>query len=180
VEYFDVLDVDAELTGQTKQRADVHRDGDWHRSVHCWLLNSKHELLLQKRASIRETNPGKWDISVAGHVPAGFTSIETVIKEAEEELGLRLVTADIEHLFTIRQQSVHHDGLYLNNEFNDIYLVRCDLPANQFVLQEDEVEQVAWVPITELKSRIETKDPTLVLHEEYEPLLDILRELRNN
>lgn len=40
-EYFDLLTSDGELTGKTKLRKEVHRDGDWHAAVHIWLLNEK-------------------------------------------------------------------------------------------------------------------------------------------
>jgi hypothetical protein len=39
-EYLDVLDSKGVHTGERKLRAHVHRDGDWHRTVHVWVLNS--------------------------------------------------------------------------------------------------------------------------------------------
>jgi isopentenyldiphosphate isomerase len=58
----------------------VHRDGDWHRSVHIWVLNSeKGELLMQKRVAFKDSWPSHWDIGCAGHVSAGDTSIITGI-----------------------------------------------------------------------------------------------------
>jgi hypothetical protein len=41
-----------------KPRQAVHRDGDWHRAVHIWLINSKGELVLQKRSKFKDTFPG--------------------------------------------------------------------------------------------------------------------------
>ena len=38
-ELFDVLDAAGRPTGRAKRRADVHRDGDWHRALHCWVLD---------------------------------------------------------------------------------------------------------------------------------------------
>ena len=39
-----------------KLRKEVHRDGDWHRAVHIWLLShSTNELLLQKRADDKDS-----------------------------------------------------------------------------------------------------------------------------
>ena len=59
-------------------RVDVHRDGDYHRAVHVWIYSeSTHELLLQKRADCKESWPGQWDISSAGHISAGDSSLVT-------------------------------------------------------------------------------------------------------
>lgn len=175
MEYIDVIDAQGNLTGERQSRADIHKNGTWHRAVHCWLINSNQELLLQKRTLNKETNAGMWDISIAGHVPAGLTPVEALIKEAQEELGLKLVPENVEHLFTIKQQSIHQGGRYLNNEINDVFLVGCDQKVSDFTLQEDEVAAVVWIPLDLLTQRVVEKDPTLVLHAEYQRLFAILR-----
>jgi len=71
MEFFDVLDKNGNPTGQVKDRNDVHRDGDWHKAVHIWIINFKGELLIQKRSPNKDTGAGQWDISAAGHMPAG-------------------------------------------------------------------------------------------------------------
>lgn len=38
-EFFDILDEDGNKTGRTKLRNEVHRDGDWHKAFHIWILN---------------------------------------------------------------------------------------------------------------------------------------------
>ena len=49
-EYLDILDEQGNKTGKTKLRSEVHHDGDWHKSVHIWILNSKGDVLLQRRS----------------------------------------------------------------------------------------------------------------------------------
>ena len=57
-------------------RGDVHRDGDYHRAVHVWIFaESTRELLLQRRASCKDSWPDLWDISSAGHISAGDSSL---------------------------------------------------------------------------------------------------------
>jgi len=57
-------------------RSEVHRDGDYHRAVHVWIYSeSTGELLLQRRADCKDSWPGKWDISSAGHISAGDSSL---------------------------------------------------------------------------------------------------------
>lgn len=59
-----------------------------HRSVHVLVLNPAGLLLLQKRSMVKDTQPGKWDTSVGGHVGFGQSYEEAGIREAEEELGI--------------------------------------------------------------------------------------------
>lgn len=57
-------------------RSEVHRDGDYHRAVHVWIYSeSTGELLLQRRADCKDSWPGQWDISSAGHISAGDSSL---------------------------------------------------------------------------------------------------------
>ena len=59
-------------------RSAVHRDGDYHRAVHVWIYaESTQELLLQRRADCKDSWPGLWDISSAGHISAGDSSLIT-------------------------------------------------------------------------------------------------------
>jgi len=49
-----------------------------YRTVHVWLfVESTQELLLQKRADCKDSWPGLWDISSAGHISDGDTSLMT-------------------------------------------------------------------------------------------------------
>lgn len=71
-----------------KEREQVHLDGDWHETFHCWLW--KEDLIyLQRRSMEKKDFPGKYDITAAGHLTAGETIVDG-IREIEEELGLSL------------------------------------------------------------------------------------------
>ena len=61
-----------------------------HRSVHVLVLGPEGRLLLQKRSLRKDTQPGKWDTSVGGHVGFGQSYEEAARREALEELGLEL------------------------------------------------------------------------------------------
>ncbi|KAJ4754347.1 Nudix hydrolase 3 [Rhynchospora pubera] len=99
-EYLDVLTPTGEKTGISKPRSQVHRDGDFHRAAHVWIYSeSTRELLLQLRGDC-----GLWDISAAGHVSAGESSLPTAMRELEEELGIRLPSDAFELLFVFIQQ----------------------------------------------------------------------------
>ena len=45
-------------------------------------------ILLQRRSMAKDLFPGWWDISVGGHVDAGESYDEAVVRELREELGI--------------------------------------------------------------------------------------------
>lgn len=147
-EPIDVLTVDGAPTGAVIDKAEAHRTGAWHRAAHVWVVTTDRRVLLQRRALTKENWPGKWDVSVAGHVGAGETAEQAAIREAHEELGLAL--ENLQSIGTVREQCVLNGGTYLDNEFHDIFLVRKDIDPAALTLDPDEVAEVALVSVDEL------------------------------
>jgi isopentenyldiphosphate isomerase len=59
-----------------------------HLVVHLHVLDRSGRLYLQRRSLSKDTNPGRWDTSVGGHVMAGEPVEEALRREAREELGI--------------------------------------------------------------------------------------------
>ncbi|KAL5212822.1 hypothetical protein ABZP36_023669 [Zizania latifolia] len=157
-ERLDVLTAAGEKTGASKPRSEVHRDGDYHRAVHVWIYcESTGELLLQRRADCKDSWPGQWDISSAGHISAGDSSLSSAQRELHEELGIKLPVDAFELIFIFLQECVINNGTYTNNEYNDVYLVTTltPIPLAAFTLQESEVSAVRYMPCDEYKSCLE-------------------------
>ncbi len=57
------------------------------RTVRLLLMNSQGRVYVQKRSLTKNDNPGLYDKTIGGHVPAGFTFDLVVTKECAEELG---------------------------------------------------------------------------------------------
>lgn len=150
MELVDVLTFAGAPAGFSKPKSDVHRDGDWHRAAHLWIVTPERCVLLQRRALTKESWPGFWDISVAGHVSAGEGALDAVLREAEEELGLQLAPAALRHLGTLRYQAVLHGGAYLENEFHEVYFTMLDLDVSELVPDPAEVAEVRLVTPAEL------------------------------
>ncbi len=70
----------------------MHRDGDWHRALHLWVILPTGRVVLQRRSVAKDTHPGLVDVSVAGHLRAG-EDVAEALRESEEEIGL-VVRAD--------------------------------------------------------------------------------------
>lgn len=86
-EMFDVVD-DQDTVLRAEPRATVHVNNLLHRAVHMILVNSKGDILLQKRSIWKDRNPGLWDSSAAGHVDSGENYLQSAIRELREELGI--------------------------------------------------------------------------------------------
>ncbi len=164
--YFDILDERGEKTGQTALRTVVHDQGLWHRAVHVYMVNSKNEVLLQCRSAKNSFRPGRWYLSFGGHIEAGETSIQAAERLAHDELGLELADNEFIYAGTIKKQNVLLYGTYLNNEFDDIYVVRKDVPHPTITKPlQDEIVKVQWFPVEEYKNYIHGNDPDFVQYE---------------
>src|SRR5215204_2411337 len=88
-EIFDVVNELDEVIGKELRR-EVHRRGLKHRAIHVLVFNSSGEVFLQKRSMTKDTFPGAWDSSASGHLDCGEDYDACAIREAREEIGLRL------------------------------------------------------------------------------------------
>jgi isopentenyldiphosphate isomerase len=174
MEQIDVLSPEGHLTGVQKLRSEVHRDGDWHRSVHVWIITPTGEVLIQRRSSDRDSYPNMWALSTSGHIAAGNNSIATAIKEVHEELGLEVGERDLEQMFTAKNQRVLNDGAFLDNEFNDFYLIVKDLAVSSLSIQKEELSEVKLMPFRDLRKIIENKTPGFIQEKEHARLFEEL------
>lgn len=168
-ELLDLIDPDGKPTGEMKPRDAVHRDGDLHATVHIWVLDGDHRLLLQKRAPHKLAHPGMWDISCAGHIPAGETSRYAAVKELHEELGLRIAANALLYAGSATTRYTHSrdDRIWTDHERHDIYVLRLEDPRiAEIRFIDGEVTAIAWQSLNKFFQRIHGGDPTLVQHPE--------------
>ncbi len=162
-EMFDIVDVETGVpTGVTKARSKVHRDGDWHSSVHIWIINkTTGDVLVQKRAACKDSWPNVWDIGCAGHISAGSTPVDTAITEVHEELGLVVKKEELQYMGKIKQQQVINNGTFIDNEWVHIFVLAHseNIPTSSFKLQESEVDEVAYIPLQDFIN-IQRTDPS--------------------
>lgn len=88
-EIFDVVDEHDRVIGQAT-RAEVHAQKLRHRAVHVLLINSRDELLVQKRSATKDTFPLCYDSSASGHLDTGEDYDACARRELREELDLDL------------------------------------------------------------------------------------------
>ena len=154
-EQIDILNEKGEFTCEVRSKKDVHKLGLWYGAVHVWFLNSHGELLLQKRAKQKESYGGFWDISVAGHISAGETSIQSALREIKEELGINVVERELVLFRKVIQQSILDNGLSMKNQHNDLYIIQKDIDISDMTMQESEVQDLKYIHWKDLQKLVE-------------------------
>lgn len=108
--------------------------------VNNWIVNSQGEFLVQKRSRNKRNNPNKWS-STNGLRKIGEDSIDTCIRETQEELGVNVSNTKIKFMGS----KVAGENLIV-----DIFLTIINLNINDITIQTEEVEEIRWVSPEEL------------------------------
>ena len=155
MEYFDICDENGAPTGEIVERGQAHRLGIRHRTAHVWIARRREgrwQVLLQKRSDEKDSFPGQYDTSSAGHIPAGDEPLASAIRELSEELGIH---AAPEQLIPIGSFDIHYDKQFHGHRFLDdeycrvfAYLEPVDIA--ELTLQAEEVSRVDWFDLETL------------------------------
>jgi len=166
MEYWDLLDQFGNTTGQTVEKWQVP-EGFAHLGAEVGIVNSNNEILIQKRAANKKYSPNFWS-TTGGSVLAGENSIDTIVREVEEELGVKIKR---EELSFIKQYKVKHEET--PPIFIDTYLVKQDVDISDIIIQEDEVSEVKWATWEECE---EMSINGQFMEYRWEAIRDILKE----
>ena len=171
-ELIDVLDEKGNKTGIIKTRKEVHRTGEWHKVAFVFVVNSKGEIILQKRSAEKSTNLNKWTASASGHLTAGESDIDGTLRELEEEIGVKAKSDELKYLFTAKLKGKINDRNFSHIE--EIYILYKDIDIDELVLQE-EVSEAKYVYYKDFEKMIKEENNEIVEHNEIYP--GVLKEL---
>ena len=161
MEYLDVCDETGRPTGAVVPRETAHSEGILHRTAHVWILREsggRRQVLLQKRSMEKESFPGLYDTSSAGHIPAGSEPLPSALRELKEELGIDAEPGQLAFagVFRIRYEKTFHGKLFRDNEFTSVYVYREPVDAAALTLQPGEVDEARWFDLDEVRDEIRT------------------------
>ncbi|RAP74480.1 NUDIX hydrolase [Paenibacillus montanisoli] len=144
-ERFDYYDEAGTWLGSAP-RSEVHARGLWHRSIHCWLVRREGErklVLFQRRSTDKDTFPGYYDITAAGHLTAGETMREAA-REIEEELGVPVPFETLIPLGEARHEATGFakGAAFIDREISGVFGFVYDAPLASLTLQAEEVAGV--------------------------------------
>ncbi|MFA6194754.1 MAG: NUDIX domain-containing protein [Patescibacteria group bacterium] len=141
-----IVNKDDEIIGY-KTRDNLNKE-DIYRVSALWITNSQGQILLAKRHHTKSHNPNMWGPAVAGTVEEGETYESNIIKEAEEEIGLKNIQPKL-------GPKTETNGEY--HHFTQWYTLNIDKNIDEFKIQEDEVGEIGWLAPKELRSRLQEK-----------------------
>ena len=169
-EMFDILNEDSTSAGYSLPRSQVHREGQWHRSVHVWVADHWDRLLLQQRAFDKDSNPGLWDISTAGHLSAGQNALEAGVRELSEEVGLVVAPERLQFLFEDKDQALLRGGTFIDREFHSIYFLRLEEGEAALIKPDPgELAGVRWIAPESLREELQRSPHCFVQHDHEYP-----------
>lgn len=166
-EMLEVYDVRGRHIG-VKERGAVHRDGDWHRVFHCWVVwrdeCGRDLALFQRRGAQKATFPLYLAVTVGGHYSAG-ESPEDGLREMREELGFAPPFAALVPCGQRRIEACWN-GL-VDREIADTFVYVSERPLTRYPVMRPEVADLVAIPVDEglglfagLRTNIEAETPS--------------------
>lgn len=141
MEFRDLYNKKRELTGLTVKKGDPIPRGYYYVTVVIFIQNDQDKFLIQKRSIDKG---GDW-ANTGGHPKTGESSLEGIVTEVKEELGININPNKLTLFKTVKTE----------DDFIDLYYLKANINLDHLVLQEEEVQGVAWFSIDEINSLIE-------------------------
>ena len=149
-EFWDVYDTNRKKVGKTVQRdVDKLNKGEYHIIVTGIIINSKNEILITKRAKHKKFGL-MWECN-GGSIISGETSLDGMIRELKEELGIEFSKKEAIYLKEVRRDIVPPD-------FKDLWLFKRDIDIKDITFPDKESIDAKWVTIEEFIKMYEERE----------------------
>ena len=136
----DLYDINSNKTNKTYRKGNLIPEGYYPMVVMVVIRNSNGEFLMQKRV---ESKGGDWGVT-GGHPKSGETPIEGIITEVKEELGLDFS----------KENFIEYDSGCDGKDCYKMYFVTKDININDITIQQEELSEVRWFTMDELKDMV--------------------------
>ena len=151
MELWDLYTQDRQKTGRTHVRGAPLPEGLFHLVVHVWLKNSRGQYLISQRAESRPSFPLMWE-TTGSSVLTGEDSLQGALREAREELGIRLRPENGRLLFS---RVRYYAGGRRFGDIVDVWLFGFDGAAD-LSLADGEVKTAQWMDKTQVARLLES------------------------
>jgi isopentenyl-diphosphate Delta-isomerase len=132
-------------------KMEAHRNGLLHRAVSVFVINSKGEWILQRRAFDKYHSNGLWTNTCCTHPNPGESSVDAAHRRLREEMGLE---CDLQEMFAFTYIE-ELDNELTEHEYDHVFVGFTD---KEPVINTDEVEEWEAVTFDELHEDI-VKNP---------------------
>lgn len=144
IEFRDLYDKNKNLTGKKIEKGQDVPFGKYYLTVMVFIENDKGEILLQRRSLLKG---GEW-ATTGGHPKSGESSLDGMITEISEELGISVEKSELKLFKT----NVSED------DFLDLYYLKKNINLDEITIQEEEVSEVNWFTKKQIQNMIENGD----------------------
>ncbi len=151
-----------------KEREETTRE-EIRRIIGLNVFNEKGEVLIAKRQSNKKIDPNLWGPSVAGTVDEGCDYDDTVVKEAEEEIGLK----NIKPIFLKK----YFYETPKTRRYTQLYYVTID-SGTKLTLQDEEVAEIKWISIIDLENWFKEKPEDFI--PSFQRTMNNIKEINEN
>ena len=141
MEYLDYYDEDGNYLGY-KSRDEVHKEGLWHNTVHCWLYEMDGSVYFQIRK-----DSGKFYTTASGHVLKGETIKDAFRREINEEIGLDIDSSDatLVDIVPWHMDEIKNGSLFKDRAKANVYVDLFEGDLDSFKFDPNEVLGVVKV-----------------------------------
>ena len=139
-----------------KTRDEVHKEGLWHNTVHCWLYDKAGNIYFQIRK-----DSGKFYTTASGHVLKGESIKEAFSREIKEEIGLDIDSSDatLVDIVPWKMDKIKKDGsIFKDRAKANVYVDLFEGNIDSFKFDENEVLGVVKVKAKEALTLFKTLD----------------------
>ncbi len=140
----DLYDINSIKTDKTYKKGEEIPEDYYPMVVMVVIRNSKGEFLMQKRSLGKG---GDWGVT-GGYPKSGETPIEGIITEVREELGLDF----------LNEEFIEYDSGCDGKDCYKMYFVVKDIDLSDIEIQQEELSEVRWFSMEELKHMVEIKE----------------------
>lgn len=132
----------------TAEKLRTHREGALHRAFSIFVLNSKGELLLQKRAKGKYHSAGLWTNTCCGH-PRPYEPIQQAVhRRLREEMGF---DCDLKEILSFTYKVHLADNLF-EHEYDHVLVGHYD---GEPAPNPDEVDDWMWTDLESVRRDIQ-------------------------
>lgn len=142
-----IVDQQGKEIGQ-ESLSKVHAAGTLHRSFGVFVMNSKNQMLLQKRNPCKQIAGGLWSNACTSHPRPSEKIIDAATRRLYEEMGLR---CQLQEAFVFLYKSHHTECHLKENEFGHVFIgFTDDVPRPNY----KEVVAYQWMSLERLSREI--------------------------
>tara|TARA_B100001939_G_scaffold308021_1_gene288395 strand:- start:348 stop:920 length:573 start_codon:yes stop_codon:yes gene_type:complete len=177
LELLEVYTSNGEKTGKKLSKSEIHRKGFFHSTIHVWIFTKKGKILIQKRSSKKDLNPGIWDVSVAGHIKFDEKIKEAAKREAFEETGININTEDLLEIGVYKSVNIHSN--VIDKEFFHTYILQIDENFIDLNYKNNEVEDLKLISINEMEDILKKENSKIFIGKNKKYYSDVLNAIKS-